>query len=148
MSYLDAVSENINKCAAKCGAKYDNYLDAFKHTKQMPSILHQERKLSKGSFRDIICSKKQDKILLEVTSIPYYKPKQPKKKDHKRKIPKFVVFLLLPYFNKLSGIWHVLLPQSFSYDDFYSCTVCHLVSTYWRSSGVLTTYNCFTQYDH
>ncbi len=137
MSYLSALQKNIiqkEQCIS--------YLEAFKKTTQKPNILKNSHKEYCKSYVDVLCKKKE----INITDIPYYKPKNRSTKKIPKKsptrIPKFLVFILLPFFNKLSSIYKVLLPDSFIEQDFYSCTVCHLVSKFWKSSGCLTTYKC------
>jgi len=92
---------------------------------------------------------------VELTDIPYFKntTKQEKAKNKnyakRTRIPKFLVFILLPFFTKLSNFYKVILPSSFRSSDFNACAVCHLAVKYWKQPeqdwihlGNLTAYNC------
>lgn len=149
MSYISVLN-----CHKQCVTEIPNmkYWEAFKTTKQKPYI-NKSVCINTPYFNIGNTSHLKVKKDIELIDIPYFKKnnKKSKQKEKKKKyvptvIPKFLVFILLPFFTKLSNLYKVLLPNSFMNNDFYSCVVCHLVARYWVSNGVLTKYNCYMQY--
>lgn len=144
MSYLSALA--IVSKSRNYPESIMTYQEAFRITKQYPSINKYNCTSYETSYANAFrtgCPKKPT-----INDIPFkVKPSRKSKKTKKpTRIPKFLVFILLPFFTKQSNIYKVLLPESFVHNDFYACTVCHLVAKYWTSPGSLTMYNCYMQY--
>lgn len=143
MTYLQVLTKGSKAKTTECIPEI-TYLEAFKITKQLPTKSYNHCDISLPYISKLYIQKKP----VELTDIPYFKGTQRRGKNKPPKfkkptfIPKFLIFILLPFFPKLSKFYEVLLPNSFKSNDMYSCIVCHLVAKYWKSPGHLTTYNC------
>ena len=110
------------------------YHIAYQYTNQLPSTNVTSK------YFNALWAKKATKL----TDIPYFKEKKPKKTKKPTRLPKFMVFILLPYFTKSSAFYKVILPTCFTETE--SCVICGLVPKFWRSPK-LTMYDCYLLYN-